>query len=514
MSHRLSAVQSILPITQMPSLFTPVLFRVACLFLATPLAGSAAVFGNFTYVDNGSSITITQHNYWLSPPDVVIPPTIAGKPVTEIGTEVFRHNGIMRTISIPATVTAIGLRAFERCLALETVTLPPGISAIEAGTFSGCSELTAISFPSSVVRISAGAFENCSKLRAIDIPLGVRVLETNTFLNCSGLETVALPTGLTALGSNVFSGCGNLKTVALPSSLITIGDRAFQASGLSSIILPGTVMSLGDFAFFACNRLENVRFEGGLDAIGTGTFYGCMKLERIDLPRGLQRIGESAFASTGIKKIDLEAVREIGVRAFSNCQRLTRVVFPKSVQAIGEGAFLRCYQVAVGIFEGNAPTIGRNAFARGGDFKLIVSENSKGFTVPRWNGYNISLPTEEITILNSDGFEIMKDTTVFKYLPTRVGATSPVTAVYTVHNVGNRKLNDLSATISSGNSGDFSIKSPIRKSLAPGQSTKVQITFKPQNSGRRSSALFIRSTDSDEPFFRIVFSGVGITELN
>ena len=79
--------------------------------------------------------------------------------------------------------------------------------------------------------------------------------------------------------------------------------------------------------------------------------------------------------------------------------------------------------------------------------------------------------------------------------------------------VGNRKLDDLSATISGGNSGDFSIKSPIRKSLAPGQSAKVQITFKPQNSGRRSSALFIRSTDGDESFFRIVISGVGITEL-
>ena len=497
----------------MPSLFTPVLFRVACLLLATPLAGSAAVFGNFTYVDNGRSITITQYNYWLTPPDVVIPPTIVGKPVTEIRTEVFRYNNIMRTISIPATVRTIGIRAFERCFALETVTLPPGISAIEAGTFSECSQLTAISVPSSVVRIGAGAFGSCSKLPAIDIPLGVRVLETNTFSNCSALETVALPTGLTALGSNVFSGCENLKTVALPSSLITIGDRAFQSSGLSSITLPGTVTALGEWAFYACSSLENVRFEGGLDAIGTGTFYGCMKLERIDLPRGLQRIGESAFASTGIEKIDLGAVREIGVRAFSNCQRLTRVVFPKSVQAIGEGAFLRSYQVAVGIFEGNAPTIGRNAFARGGDFKLIVSENSKGFTVPRWNGYNISLPTEEITILNSDGFEIMKDTTVFKYLPTRVGATSPVTAVYTVHNVGNRKLNDLSATISGGNSGDFSIKSPIRKSLAPGQSAKVQITFKPQNSGRRSSALFIRSTDGDEPIFRIVISGVGITEL-
>ena len=66
---------------------------------------------------------------------------------------------------------------------------------------------------------------------------------------------------------------------------------------------------------------------------------------------------------------------------------------------------------------------------------------------------------------------------------------------------------------SCGTAVDFFIKSLIRKSLAPGQATKVQVTFTPENAGKRSSALFIRSSDGDEPAVRIALSGVGVTEL-
>ena len=486
--------------------------RIACLFLAASIAGSAATSEDFEYIDKGNSITIT-HYFRRGGANVVIPSIIAGKPVTEIGAATFRYNDLLQTVSIPATVTVIGAQAFENCIRLQSVSLSSGVTAIETGAFARCYELGAINLPSSITRIATAAFEYCQKLRSVAIPGGLTTLEANVFLNCSGLETVALPAGLTALGSNVFFSCGSLKTVALPAGLTTIGEGAFEQSGLTSVTLPGKLTSLGNRAFSGCKDLENVQFEGGLDAIGSYTFHACSRLKSLDLPKGVERIGDFAFAYSGLKTIGLEDVREIGVRAFSDCQGLTRVVFPKSVRIINDSAFERSYQLSAGVFEGNAPNLGKKVFAPAGpEFKIIVSDTSKGFTVPRWNGYGVSLPGAEITVQNPDG-SLVPAYQYFKFATMLVNRRSADTAVFTIRNVGNRKLNDLSASISGGSSGDFTIKSPIKKSLAPGQATKIQVTFTPENAGKRRSALFIRSSDGDEPAVRILLSGLGVAVL-
>lgn len=91
---------------------------------------------DFTYDINSGNITIT--SYQGNSPQVIIPATINGYPVT-----------------------AIGEGAFQDC-SITTVTLPDSIKTIDWFAFSGCTALSEITIPSSVNNVGYGAFEHCS----------------------------------------------------------------------------------------------------------------------------------------------------------------------------------------------------------------------------------------------------------------------------------------------------------------------------------------------------------------
>lgn len=105
--------------------------------LSLTLSSHADTFGLFTYVDQGASVKITDY-----PNDavgvVVVPTTIAGKPVTVIGNS-----------------------AFESCQSITGITLPVGLLSVEANAFSGCNGLSTILIPSTVTTIDDHAFLNC-----------------------------------------------------------------------------------------------------------------------------------------------------------------------------------------------------------------------------------------------------------------------------------------------------------------------------------------------------------------
>ncbi|MEN9974919.1 MAG: hypothetical protein RLZZ282_925, partial [Verrucomicrobiota bacterium] len=91
----------------------------------------ADTFGNFTYTDDGNSITIIK--YSADAGGVVdIPAIIIGKPVTIIGNS-----------------------AFQSCTGLTGVTVPVSVTTIGSNAFDGCTGLTSMSFssPSSVISI-------------------------------------------------------------------------------------------------------------------------------------------------------------------------------------------------------------------------------------------------------------------------------------------------------------------------------------------------------------------------
>lgn len=72
--------------------------------------------GNFEYdlTDDGAAVT----KYNGSDASVIIPDTLGGKPIVEIGKNVFQLKTKITDVKIPDTVTKIGMGAFMGCFAL------------------------------------------------------------------------------------------------------------------------------------------------------------------------------------------------------------------------------------------------------------------------------------------------------------------------------------------------------------------------------------------------------------
>ncbi len=73
----------------------------------------------YEVVADGAGIAITK--YLGTGAEVVIPDTIDGLPVIEIGDEAFYNNTTLTTITLPATIERIGVRAFAGCTSLHTM---------------------------------------------------------------------------------------------------------------------------------------------------------------------------------------------------------------------------------------------------------------------------------------------------------------------------------------------------------------------------------------------------------
>ena len=124
---------------------------------------AAGQFGDFTYTDDGTSITITDYPN-TGTGTIDIPATIVGKPVTSIGSRAFQYCSSLTSVLIPASVTSIGSFAFFSCGSLTHIVLPAGVTSIGEFAFYACGSLAYIAFPASVTSIGDFAFYNCGNL--------------------------------------------------------------------------------------------------------------------------------------------------------------------------------------------------------------------------------------------------------------------------------------------------------------------------------------------------------------
>ncbi len=170
-------------------------------------AGSlqAATFGDFTYTDEGSSITIT--DYPNNATDaVVIPAAIAGKPVTSIGDSAFSYCGGLTSVTIPSSVTRIGYGTFGYCSGLTSVTIPSSVTSIGGSAFQGCSGLTSVTIPSSVTGIGDAAFRYCSGLTSAKFMGNAPAMGTGVFAPAASGFTIYYVTGATGFTSPNWKG--------------------------------------------------------------------------------------------------------------------------------------------------------------------------------------------------------------------------------------------------------------------------------------------------------------------
>jgi len=251
-----------------------------------------ALESDFRYTVNNKKVTITE--YEGNGGYVIIPDTLDGFPVTEIGHSAFDFCTGLISVTIPDGVTKIGDSAFWACDNLISVTIPNSVITIDSYAFSYCSSLTSVTIPGSVTTIGGSVFKGCTSLTSISVAVGnvnycsadgVLFNKNKTMLiqypgGRSGSYTI--PNSVTTIDGFAFSMCAGLTSVTIPVSVTIIGSSAFHnCTSLTSVIIPDRVISIGDYTFSGCTDLISVAIPDIVTTIGRSAFYNCGALRYV-----------------------------------------------------------------------------------------------------------------------------------------------------------------------------------------------------------------------------------------
>ncbi len=268
--------------------------------------------------------------------DLVIPSTIDGYQVTEIGESAFYYRTNIKSVVIPEGVKYIRQAAFRMCYNLKKVTLPSTLLEIEASAFGG-HRLSSLTLPENLSSIGRGAFSG-----------------SNTSTN--GISTLTIPGNVRYIGQGAFQNTP-IKKVVLSEGIEVIGYHAFTDCGIGTLTIPASV---GQITGHPCLDANIKVASGNPDfAVKDGALYhysyrgdtlvACIKPGKttsFTVPANVKYIGTGAFEYGNLTSVTLpEGLRSIGTNAFCGCFELTNIEIPSSVSDIRQEAFLGCLKL-------------------------------------------------------------------------------------------------------------------------------------------------------------------------
>lgn len=173
---------------------------------ATTTTPGVGVENDFEYsLVNGQEAVLTR--YIGSQTEVVIPSTLGGLPVAEIGASAFENNAALTRIEFPSSLTTIGDRAFAGCtnLLMTDVAIPMKLTRIGNCAFQNSANgIVKLPSNTSMTEIGERAFYECC---ATTIVLyNIQTIHNEAFAECNNLDTVYLPISLKTVGNDVFFG--------------------------------------------------------------------------------------------------------------------------------------------------------------------------------------------------------------------------------------------------------------------------------------------------------------------
>ena len=198
---------------------------------------SSSPGGDFKYdlTEDGSGIIIKSYTGTAS--TLIIPDSIEGYPVVEIGEAAAKESNI-QVLIIPSTVRIIHYAAFSESKVISVVILPDesgagGLKKIGFGAFSRCKQLKTVSLPDSIEKIEDSAFSNCKQLKTVSLPDSIEEIGDEAFEDCSNLYRINIPANIKFLGTSeknmyfpasgeVFTGCGELYELIIPENIQNI----------------------------------------------------------------------------------------------------------------------------------------------------------------------------------------------------------------------------------------------------------------------------------------------------
>ena len=326
-------------------------------------------FYSYTVKSDG---TICIDKYLGDEQVVVIPSTIEGAIVTEIGANAFQNCTGITELGFPENLTAIGSSAFQNCSGLTALDLPGGVTTIGAYAFADCTGLTEIMIhdvPDAQETIDRLAFRNCTSLQKVSVPASAVYYYLNVFDGSTAISEVTV-TGsgeMSGSGPGPWYSAGGDITVTIADGVTSIRSGAFSGFAHDiELVLADSVESIGDNAFSNCTGLSMGTVETVLNSeavLGSNIFSGCTGLDgALSVPRELP---SGAFSGcTGLSSVTLaDGITIIPNSAFQNCTGITELGFPENLTAIGSSAFQNCSGLTALDLPGGVTTIGAYAFA-------------------------------------------------------------------------------------------------------------------------------------------------------
>ena len=389
---------------------------VAMLWLVLP----AMVRAQFIYTTNNNTIAIT--GYTGSDSVVVIPDTIDGLPVTDLGNFAFEQNQ-MTSVAIPNSVTSIGLGAFLDCANLTSVTIGTSVTNVGEIAFHGCHNLTGATIPDSVITIGSQAFYD-SGLLSVTVGSGITNFERSSFgdilgsvltnitvgannlvyssidgVLCDKAQTTlvqypvarsgsyVVPNTVTNIGELAFYQCIYLTGVTVPDSVTSIAADAFHESGLLTVTIGSGVTNF-DTSYFG-NNLTDIIVDAGNPIYSSldGVLFNKDQTTLIEcpvarsgsyvIPNTVVSIGSMAFEDRrNLTSVTIPtSVISIGDYAFQDCFALTSVAIPNSVTSVGDYAFYSCYGLTNVTIGNSVTNIGESAFALCSITSLVIPDS-------------------------------------------------------------------------------------------------------------------------------------------
>lgn len=205
----------------------------------------------YTYDEYVDYICLTA--YLGSDTELVLPDTIDGKPVRELGSLFLYECEEITSVVIPASVEVIRESAFYYCDELLSITVPSGVSLIGSRAFAWCLSLKEVVINANITAIPDYCFNRCIALETVTLPASVTKIGVRAFSYCDAAVDITLPDGVTEIGDLAFSGCALLNYVEVPDSAVTLGKDIF--SGSESVVVIASESSAAK-AYCAENSLR------------------------------------------------------------------------------------------------------------------------------------------------------------------------------------------------------------------------------------------------------------------
>ena len=153
------------------------------------------------------------------------------------------------------------------------------------------------------------------------------------------INSIVLPRTLKTIKARAFEN-NNIDSINIPYGVTDIGEYAFWNNAITSVYLPDSVTNLYKYAF-AKNPITEFSFSKNMNTMTEGTIY-LTSLTNLTVPSHIKTIGRANMTNNLQTLIIEEGVEQLDGYAFARNTSLSKLRLPSTLKNIGVAAFAGC----------------------------------------------------------------------------------------------------------------------------------------------------------------------------